>query len=136
MTVDLTIPMFHDVDAAREWLESSRWPTGPICPHCDDKAVIAGGEGAPNVPFPLPQLPRAVHRTDRLGDGTHPPPVAQVGAGNPADELPQKRGLGPPTAPLPGADLQRLHGSWRRASARQCARKIQPRSAAKARSWK
>ena len=41
MTVDLTNPMFHDVDAAREWLESSRWPTGSICPHCDDKAVIA-----------------------------------------------------------------------------------------------
>jgi len=40
MTLDLTNAMFHDDDAARAWLESSRWPTGPICPHCNDKAVI------------------------------------------------------------------------------------------------
>ena len=25
---------FHDDDAAREHLESIRWPNGPICPHC------------------------------------------------------------------------------------------------------
>jgi len=25
---------FHDEDAAREWFEASRWPDGPICPHC------------------------------------------------------------------------------------------------------
>lgn len=25
---------YHDEDAAREYLESSRWPAGPVCPHC------------------------------------------------------------------------------------------------------
>ncbi len=27
-------PIFHDAEAAREWLESLLWPDGPICPHC------------------------------------------------------------------------------------------------------
>jgi transposase-like protein len=27
-------PRFHDADAAREFLESVRWPKGPVCPHC------------------------------------------------------------------------------------------------------
>ena len=27
-------PMFHDDDAAREYLESVRWPDGVVCPHC------------------------------------------------------------------------------------------------------
>lgn len=26
---------FSDDDAAREFLEQTRWPNGPICPHCD-----------------------------------------------------------------------------------------------------
>jgi len=25
---------FHDEDAARVWFEASRWPDGPVCPHC------------------------------------------------------------------------------------------------------
>ena len=25
---------FHDEQAAYEWLETTLWPTGPICPHC------------------------------------------------------------------------------------------------------
>ena len=27
-------PIFHDANAARDWLESLLWPEGPICPHC------------------------------------------------------------------------------------------------------
>lgn len=27
-------PYFHDDDAAREYLQSIRWPDGPVCPHC------------------------------------------------------------------------------------------------------
>lgn len=27
-------PRFHDPAAARDYLESIRWPNGPICPHC------------------------------------------------------------------------------------------------------
>lgn len=32
--VDLTKPIFHDEDAAREHLESLLWPDGPYCPRC------------------------------------------------------------------------------------------------------
>ena len=34
MTADLTNPVFQDEAKAREWLEKSRWPNGPICTHC------------------------------------------------------------------------------------------------------
>jgi transposase-like protein len=30
----LNAPHFHDDDAARAFLESVRWPDGPVCPHC------------------------------------------------------------------------------------------------------
>lgn len=30
----LSAPFFHDPDAARTYLEASRWPNGPECPHC------------------------------------------------------------------------------------------------------
>ena len=45
MNVDLTAPEFHDEDKAREWLEASRWPNGPFCPHCGSvKVASMGGE--------------------------------------------------------------------------------------------
>ncbi len=31
---DLSNPIYHDADQAREHLEAIRWPDGPICPHC------------------------------------------------------------------------------------------------------
>jgi transposase-like protein len=31
---DLSKPMFHDENAAREWLEARLWANGRICPHC------------------------------------------------------------------------------------------------------
>lgn len=34
MKFDLTAKRFNDEDAAREYLESIRWPNGPVCPHC------------------------------------------------------------------------------------------------------
>jgi transposase-like protein len=34
MTADLQNPIFTDETKAREFLESVRWPNGPICPHC------------------------------------------------------------------------------------------------------
>ena len=34
MTADLTNPVFQDEAKAREWLEASRWPNGPVCAHC------------------------------------------------------------------------------------------------------
>jgi transposase-like protein len=32
--MDITAPRFTNEDAAREHLESLRWPEGPYCPHC------------------------------------------------------------------------------------------------------
>ncbi len=32
--VDLTSPIYHDDDAAREHLETLLWPNGPTCPRC------------------------------------------------------------------------------------------------------
>lgn len=40
MNVNLTNPIFHDEDKAREWLEVSRWPSGPSCPHCGSVSVL------------------------------------------------------------------------------------------------
>ena len=31
---DLSNPIFHDENAAREWLEARVWPNGRVCPHC------------------------------------------------------------------------------------------------------
>src|ERR1700704_1110394 len=31
---DLTNPVFTDEAKAREWIEASRWPDGPVCPFC------------------------------------------------------------------------------------------------------
>ena len=31
---NLSNPIYHDADKAREHLEAIRWPDGPICPHC------------------------------------------------------------------------------------------------------
>lgn len=32
--MNLTSPIFQDADKAREHLEATRWPHGPVCPHC------------------------------------------------------------------------------------------------------
>lgn len=32
--VELSHPIYHDEDAARQHLEAVRWPNGPVCPHC------------------------------------------------------------------------------------------------------
>jgi transposase-like protein len=46
MNIDLTAPRFHDEDAAREWFERARWPTGVACVHCGSvRADRMGGKG-------------------------------------------------------------------------------------------
>lgn len=43
--MNLTSPIFQDANAAREHLEKSRWPHGPVCPHCgivDDATALKG----------------------------------------------------------------------------------------------
>jgi transposase-like protein len=32
--VELSNPIYHDEDAARQHLEAVRWPNGPVCPYC------------------------------------------------------------------------------------------------------
>jgi transposase-like protein len=46
--MNLTAPIFQDADKAREHLEATRWPNGPICPHCGviDEATNVGGKAA------------------------------------------------------------------------------------------
>jgi transposase-like protein len=46
MTCDLTNPAFTDEEKAREFLEASRWPEGPICPFCGqlDTVKVLGGK--------------------------------------------------------------------------------------------
>lgn len=46
MAVDLTNPIFHDDDKAREHLENLLWPHGPECPHCGvvDQATLMKGK--------------------------------------------------------------------------------------------
>jgi transposase-like protein len=38
--VNLTDPIFNNEDAAREHLESIRWPNGPFCPHCGESERV------------------------------------------------------------------------------------------------
>lgn len=46
--MNLTNPIFQDADKAREHLEATRWPQGPVCPHCGsvDDATAVGGKAA------------------------------------------------------------------------------------------
>src|SRR5687767_13630323 len=49
---NLTNPIFHDADKAREYLESLHWPDGPQCPRCEGIANIkklAGKSTRPGV---------------------------------------------------------------------------------------
>lgn len=45
MAIDLTNPIFHDEDKAREHLEALRWPDGPFCPHCGETENVRRLEG-------------------------------------------------------------------------------------------
>ena len=95
MTVDLTAAEFNDEAKAREWLETSRWPNGPYCPHCGSfDALRMEGQGPASRPFPLPRLPWAVHRPDRLRHGEQPPSADEVGSGDPADDGQQEGHVG------------------------------------------
>jgi transposase-like protein len=45
-TVDLTNPIFTDLEKAREHFEAIRWPNGPYCPFCGsfDRVATLGGK--------------------------------------------------------------------------------------------
>ncbi len=51
---DLTNPIFHDNEKAREHLEGILWPDGPVCPHCGNADAarivkLAGKSTRPGV---------------------------------------------------------------------------------------
>lgn len=48
--MDLTNPIFHDADKAREELESIRWPNGPQCGHCGDTERVSAMRGKSTRP--------------------------------------------------------------------------------------
>jgi len=45
----INAPYFHDDNLAREYLESVRWPDGPVCPHCGSigEHYRLNGKGGP-----------------------------------------------------------------------------------------
>ena len=46
LPTDLTSPVYADPEKAREFLESVRWPDGPVCAHCGvvDSATLMNGK--------------------------------------------------------------------------------------------
>src|SRR5258706_1482898 len=51
MSVDLTNPIFHDEDAAREHLEAQRWPDGKLfCTHCGEAENVSRLKGKSHRP--------------------------------------------------------------------------------------
>jgi transposase-like protein len=50
MKIDLTSPIFHDEDKAREHLEAQRWPNGPFCPHCGEAENVHRLQGKSHRP--------------------------------------------------------------------------------------
>ena len=48
--INLTDPIFTDIDKAREHLEAIRWPDGPYCPHCGELENIRKLKGKSHRP--------------------------------------------------------------------------------------
>ena len=49
---DLSNPIFHDENAAREWLEARIWANGRFCPHCgavDQSTLMQGKSHRPGL---------------------------------------------------------------------------------------
>lgn len=49
---DLSNPIFHDAEKAREWLEARIWQNGRICPHCgavDQSTLLHGKSHRPGL---------------------------------------------------------------------------------------
>lgn len=49
---DLTNPIYHDADKARQHLEALHWPNGPVCPHCgvmNENTKVGGKTARPGL---------------------------------------------------------------------------------------
>jgi transposase-like protein len=75
MNVNLTDPIFHDENKAREWLEASRWPNGPVCPHCGSlRPSIMGGKAHRPGLFHCPDCRgQFTVRTGQVMESSHVP---------------------------------------------------------------
>jgi len=47
---DLTNPIYHDADKAREHLETLHWPDGPVCPKCGETENVTRLKGKSTRP--------------------------------------------------------------------------------------
>lgn len=47
---DLTNPIYHDDDKAREHLEALHWPNGPVCPNCGETERVTRLKGKSTRP--------------------------------------------------------------------------------------
>lgn len=47
---DLTNPIYHDADKAREHLEALHWPNGPVCPKCGETENVTRLKGKSTRP--------------------------------------------------------------------------------------
>ena len=48
--MNLTDPIYHDADKAREHIEKLHWPHGPTCPHCGSVENITKLQGKSTRP--------------------------------------------------------------------------------------
>ena len=48
--MSLTEPYFQNEESAREYLENTRWPAGPVCPHCGATKKIYALKGKAHRP--------------------------------------------------------------------------------------
>lgn len=48
--MNLTDPIYHDADKAREHIEALHWPNGPTCPHCGSVEKITKLQGKSTRP--------------------------------------------------------------------------------------
>ena len=112
MTADLQAPMFTDETAAREALEATRWPNGPVCPHCgctDPKAIAkVGGKKRSHRPglyycnACTGQFTVTVGTVFEQLQG----PAYEVVAGDAPDGFLQEGHVGAPTAPPARCHIQ------------------------------
>lgn len=52
MSADISNPIFHDENKAREWLEARVWTNGRVCPHCgvvDQSTLLKGKSHRPGL---------------------------------------------------------------------------------------
>ena len=106
MTLDLSDPTFTDERKAREYFEATRWPNGPVCPHCGNADASRIYKIAANVEHGVRE---GLHSCqDCLGQFTvmtgcvmesSPPSADQVGHRVPSHERREERHVGAPAPP-------------------------------------